>query len=223
MKGEVEVPVLNNAHVTYFYYLTDSTSFIKAGKDPVVLSHYSYPALSSTVSSCLFYDCHLVCEEARWRSSVMFLWRKTCHVQWKKTTLIKHIISALYEVTLCQMHLPVSRFPSGPHCSQPEQCQYYVCSWAKRKESWGLWFQQQKVANDQIDVPCWCSLLKVITEANSHGSLKILKARLRIHCWWLLIMRALHSGCSDTVWLSNGYTWTLTPHSLSGDEAVTPN
>lgn len=29
-KGEVEVPVLNNAHVTYFHYSADSASFIRA-------------------------------------------------------------------------------------------------------------------------------------------------------------------------------------------------
>lgn len=29
-EGEVEVPVLNNAPVTYFHYLADSTSFIRA-------------------------------------------------------------------------------------------------------------------------------------------------------------------------------------------------
>lgn len=111
MKGEVEVPVLNNAHVTYFYYPADSTSFIQAGKDPAALG-LSTLHLSCSIFNCflllrerLFYvHCSIYCE-ARWRSSVIFLLRKSCHVQWKKTTLIKHIISAFYEVVLCQMNL----------------------------------------------------------------------------------------------------------------------
>ena len=112
--------------------------------------------------------------------------------------------------------------PRSSLVAQSEQCGYYVsrCR-AERKESWGLWYKRQKVVDEQIDVASWCSPLKVITESDSHGSLNILWARLRIHYWYSLIMRALHSECSDTVWLSNGYTWTLTPRSLSGVGAVT--
>lgn len=165
----------------------------------------------------------MVCYKARWRSSIIFLPRKSCHVQWKETILIKHIISAFTKWFAAKRTSFFHVFPQVLPTAQSEQCQYYVSCWAKRKESWGLWYRRQKVASKEIDVPCWCSPLKVITETDSHGSLKILQAWLRIHCWYLLIMRALHSGCNDTVWLSNGYTWTLTLHSLSGDEAVTLN
>lgn len=48
----------------------------------------------------------------------------------------------------------------------------------------------EKVAGEVIDVPCWRSPLKVITGADSHGSLKILEVRLRILSRYLLIMRA---------------------------------
>ena len=116
MKGEVEVPVLNNAHVTYFCYPADSTSFIQAGKDPVVLG------LSTLHLSCSIFNCFLLLLNAcfmyaaqsvteRWRSSVMFLPRKSCHVQWKKATLIKDIILAFYEAILGQTNLPFPRFP----------------------------------------------------------------------------------------------------------------
>lgn len=33
-KGKVKVVVLNNTHVTYFYYPADSSLFTQAGKDP---------------------------------------------------------------------------------------------------------------------------------------------------------------------------------------------
>lgn len=125
MKGEVEVPVLNNAHVTYFYYPADSTSFIQAGKDPVVLGlstlHLSCSIFNCflLLRECLFYVRCSICHEARWRSSVRFLPRKSCHVQWKKTTLMKHIILAFfffYEAVLCQTNHPFPRFPPGPRC-----------------------------------------------------------------------------------------------------------
>lgn len=38
IKGEVEGPALNNAHVTYFCYTADSISFMQAGKDLAVPS-----------------------------------------------------------------------------------------------------------------------------------------------------------------------------------------
>ena len=63
----------------------------------------------------------------------------------------------------------------------------------------------------------------MITGTNSYGSLKILRARLRIRTWYLLIMKAPHSGCNDTVWLPNGNTWTLTFCLLNGYKAVTFN
>lgn len=53
-KGEMEVPILNNARATYFYYPADSTSFIQAGKDPVVLG------LSTLHLSCSIFDCFLL-------------------------------------------------------------------------------------------------------------------------------------------------------------------
>lgn len=56
MKGKVEVPVLNNAHVTYFYYPDDSTSFIQAGKDPVVLG-LSILHLSCSILNCFLLLC----------------------------------------------------------------------------------------------------------------------------------------------------------------------
>lgn len=107
MKGEVEVPVLNNAHVTYFYYPADSTSFIQAGKDPVVLGlstlHLSCSIFNCflLLRECLFYvRCSIYCE-ARWRSSVIFVPRKSCHVQWKKNYINKaHNFGFLWSCSL---------------------------------------------------------------------------------------------------------------------------
>ena len=155
--------------------------------------------------------------------AVIFLLKKSCHVQWKTTTLIKHIISAFTKWFSAKWTSLSHVFPQVLTAAQSEQCQYYVSCRAKRKECWGLWYKWQKVANEEIDVPCWCSPLKFITETDSHRSLKILEARLRILRWYLLLMRALHSECNDTVWLSNGYTWTVTLHSLNKDHAVTFN
>lgn len=68
MKDEVEVPVLNNAHVTYFYYPADSTSFIRAGKGPVVLG------LSTLHLSCSIFNCFLLLREC-----LFYVWSATKH------------------------------------------------------------------------------------------------------------------------------------------------
>lgn len=181
------------------------------------LAHYICPALSCSAASCCVHACFTyssICYAAWPRSSVTFLPRENCHVQWKikrELALLKHIISAFTKRLSAKWTSLFQVFHQVLNAAQPEQCQYYVSSWAKRKESWGLWYKQQKVADQEIDVLCWCPPLKVITETDSHGSLKILQAGLRIRCWYWLIMRAPHSGCNDTVWLSNGDTWTLTP------------
>lgn len=147
MKGEVEVPVLNNAHVTYFCYPADSSSFIQAGKDPVVLGlstlHLSCSIFNCflLLRECLFYVHCSICYEARWRSSVIFLPRKSCHVQWKKTTLIKHIISAFTKRFSAKWTSLFHVFPQVLSAAQSEQCQYYVSSWAMSKENWGLWYK----------------------------------------------------------------------------------
>lgn len=51
--------------------------------------------------------------------------------------------------------------------------------WAASEESRGLPHEEQKVASEKIDAPCWRSALKGITGTDSHGSLEILPARLR--------------------------------------------
>lgn len=33
------------------------------------------------------------------------------------------------------------------------------------------------------------------------------------YCWYFISMKGLHSQCNDPVWVSNGYTWSLTPQS----------
>lgn len=203
---------------------------MRAGKDPVVLG------LSTLHLSWSIFNCFLLLRECLFYVRCSSLLRSTmevfCNIPSKEKlscSMKKNYINKAHNFSFLRSgslpnEPPFSTFsPRSPLLPSLKQCQYYVCSWAKRKESWGLWCKWQKVANEEIDVPCWCSPLKVITETDSHGSLKILEARLRIRCWYSLIMRALHSGCSDTVWLSNGYTWTVTLHSLNGDEAVAFN
>lgn len=84
MKGKVEVLVLNNAHVTYFYYPADSTSFIQAGKVLGLSTlHLSCSIFNCFLSlrECLFYVHGSILHIAQWRSSTMFLPRKSCHVK----------------------------------------------------------------------------------------------------------------------------------------------
>lgn len=196
MKGEVEVSVMW------------PTSFAR------LTAPHSYKLSTLHLSSSIF-NCFLLLPEC------LFYVRSTmedfCNIppneklscSMKKTTLIKHIIPAFTKRFSTKRTSLFPRFPPGPHCCSVWTMSV-LCFWAKRKESWGLWYKLQKVASEEIDVPCWCFPLKVITGTNSHGSLKILQARLRTRCWYLLIMRALHSGCNDPIWLSNRYTWTLT-------------
>lgn len=198
IKGEVKGPVLNNAHVTYFCYTADSISFIQAGKDPVVLGlstlHLSFSIFNCflLLHECLFYVHCSICSEAQWRSSIILLPSKAVMFN-EKTTLIKHIISAFMKRFFAKWTSFFHVFPQVLTAAQSEQCQYYVSCWAQKKESWGLWQKQQKVADEEIDVLCWCSPLKVITETDSHGSLKILEAKLRIHCWYLVIITAFYN------------------------------
>lgn len=113
MKGEGEW-----SDVTYFYHHADNTSFIQAGGDPQVLGlntlHVSRSIFNCLpfLRECLFNVHGSICSGARQRSPT-FLQRRRCHVQWKETTWIKHIIWAfMKQFSANWTSLSTSRRPS---------------------------------------------------------------------------------------------------------------
>lgn len=131
MKGKVEVPVLNTAHVTYFYYPADSTSFIHAGKDPVVLGlstlHLSHSILDCFLclpECCFMYTTQSVTKHEGGLCDIPSKEKLSCSM--KKNKINKAHNFSFYEVSPCQTNLSFPGFPTGPQ-SCPVRTMSVLC------------------------------------------------------------------------------------------------